>query len=43
MDLIDKSEKWQGKILKVSSQLGISLTIPEAEKNLFYYRDTLLS
>ena len=32
-----KQKKWQDKILKVSSQLGISLTISEAEKNLFFF------
>ena len=33
MHIIDKSKpKWQDKILKVSSKLRISLTIPEAEK-----------
>ena len=32
MDLIDKSKKWQDKILKVSPQLCVSLTISEAEK-----------
>ena len=39
MDLIDKSKKeWRDKILKVSSQLCISLTIPEAEQNQFYHQ-----
>ena len=37
MDLIDKSKrKWQDKILKVSTQLCTSLTIPEAEKKISF-------